>query len=352
MRRLNDQDGAVAITVAILLVVLLGIGAFVLDIGNLYWERRQLQNAADAAAMAAAQELVLGGTHDAAYSVARQYANANNSRGAYVHHSDFEVLPDRVRVTAQTGTYDDPGVLTSILAGVLNVANYSTQATAAVQMDSNVGGGKTIPIAICEDNWKHWTNGGATLPSGPPPHIISFAVPEPHWDPVNKDCGNPGASENETYAGGFAFLERIGGDGPDKCYASTTADGKAPGEPGNNLVASSTCSAQDVVNLLIDVIDNDETVLIPIFYGYEGQGSKGQFKIMGYGGFKLEGFKILSSGGGLSPDRYPSGVNWNAVGCNNPKSCLMGYYTHFVALGDAVSGGDDDYGARVLGFIE
>ena len=55
MRRLRDDEGATAILVVIVMVVLLGMGAMVVDVGGLWSERRQLQNGADASSLAIAQ---------------------------------------------------------------------------------------------------------------------------------------------------------------------------------------------------------------------------------------------------------------------------------------------------------
>ena len=54
---LKDQAGAVAVTVAILMFVLVGIAALAIDIGYLLVTRNELQNVADAAALAAARKL-------------------------------------------------------------------------------------------------------------------------------------------------------------------------------------------------------------------------------------------------------------------------------------------------------
>lgn len=56
--RSDDQQGAVAIVVAISLVVLLGIAAFSVDFGLSYTNTRQLQTAADSAVLAAASTYV------------------------------------------------------------------------------------------------------------------------------------------------------------------------------------------------------------------------------------------------------------------------------------------------------
>src|SRR5690349_18062863 len=54
---LKDQQGAVAVMVAVFLVVLAGMTALVLDIGHALVARNQLQNASDAAALAGARAL-------------------------------------------------------------------------------------------------------------------------------------------------------------------------------------------------------------------------------------------------------------------------------------------------------
>ena len=54
----KSELGQVTIVVTLALPVLLGFGALVVDIGNAYVQKRTMQQAADAAALAAAQELV------------------------------------------------------------------------------------------------------------------------------------------------------------------------------------------------------------------------------------------------------------------------------------------------------
>src|SRR3954449_5205761 len=57
-RKLHEHDeGAVAIVVALTAVLLIGIGALAVDIGNLYSVRRESQRTADLAALAGAQDL-------------------------------------------------------------------------------------------------------------------------------------------------------------------------------------------------------------------------------------------------------------------------------------------------------
>ncbi len=56
-RLLREEKGQAVVLFALLLVVLLGITSFTVDVGYLQWQKRELQNTADAAALAAAQDL-------------------------------------------------------------------------------------------------------------------------------------------------------------------------------------------------------------------------------------------------------------------------------------------------------
>lgn len=59
-----DQKGAVLVLVAILLIVFVGMAALAIDIGHLYLVRNELQNAADAGALAGAKVLYYDNTDD------------------------------------------------------------------------------------------------------------------------------------------------------------------------------------------------------------------------------------------------------------------------------------------------
>ena len=56
----RDTDGAVAIVAALSLLAFLGIVSLAIDMGHLYTVRNELQNVADAAALAAAGNLIHG----------------------------------------------------------------------------------------------------------------------------------------------------------------------------------------------------------------------------------------------------------------------------------------------------
>ena len=75
--RLSDERGATAVVFALLLVPVLGFAAIAVDIGSLYAERARLQVAADAAAIAVAQDCSRGNCGDM-LATARAMVAAND----------------------------------------------------------------------------------------------------------------------------------------------------------------------------------------------------------------------------------------------------------------------------------
>lgn len=80
MRRLGDDDGAVAVIVALMAVMLFGFGAIAIDVGSLYAERRQLQSGSDAGAFAVAKICATTSCPDttAANATAQNYGGLND----------------------------------------------------------------------------------------------------------------------------------------------------------------------------------------------------------------------------------------------------------------------------------
>ena len=60
MQRLKDERGAVAVMVALLIIPLIAFAAIAIDVAAMWSERQQLQTAADAGALAIAQDCARG----------------------------------------------------------------------------------------------------------------------------------------------------------------------------------------------------------------------------------------------------------------------------------------------------
>lgn len=97
LRRLaSEERGVTIILVALMLLVLLGFAAMAIDVGELLWNRRALQNAVDAAALAGVRELP--SNPPLAQQVALDYAAANG----------FSNASGQVSVTAAISTIFNP----------------------------------------------------------------------------------------------------------------------------------------------------------------------------------------------------------------------------------------------------
>ena len=118
-RRLDrDERGAIAVTVALSLTALLAVLALVVDVGLLYFEKAELQNGADSAALAVAQECAMSGPAcmPGAPVIAKGYAgdNANDDKSdALIPTASFVVNAHsgKVKVDTSTRTLDGGAAL-------------------------------------------------------------------------------------------------------------------------------------------------------------------------------------------------------------------------------------------------
>ena len=147
VRRFHRQEsGQVLVLTVILLTVFGGIVAFAVDLGSLTTQRRDLQNAADAIALAASLELPDQG---AALAVANEWAGNNG-----IDLSDMTVT-----FTAQNVPWEpNPKVHvqltdehTFIFAPLIGVTSAAVGADAEAIKTSPAGGAGMIPLAVTED---------------------------------------------------------------------------------------------------------------------------------------------------------------------------------------------------------
>jgi Flp pilus assembly protein TadG len=82
-RRLREEQGAVAIVVAVCLIVLMAAVALTVDVGGLYLRRRELVNGSDAAALSAARTCARGGVDDR-FTTPEEAADAGVRRNATI----------------------------------------------------------------------------------------------------------------------------------------------------------------------------------------------------------------------------------------------------------------------------
>ncbi|MDH4139162.1 MAG: Tad domain-containing protein [Coriobacteriia bacterium] len=138
------DDGAVALMVAVLIVVLLAFAAVTVDAGAYYSHRRQMQTGADAAALAGVQELP--GDPGMAVAVAENYASINAPEA-----SDSQFTVSSTFVANDTITVDllDPAMGLFFARAIgRDTAEVDAHATAIIGSPTTYGSG-LMPFGIC-----------------------------------------------------------------------------------------------------------------------------------------------------------------------------------------------------------
>lgn len=134
--------GQVLPLTAVLLVALLAVAALGLDLGRLWMVRRDLQQAADAAALAAVQQLP--GDPQGARQAAVDYARRNGQSpetGAVV---EATTAPDGSAITVRVRRLQER----TYLAGVLGIARAEVAATARAGLRSPSGADDAMPWGL------------------------------------------------------------------------------------------------------------------------------------------------------------------------------------------------------------
>lgn len=104
--RNSNDEGAVAVTFALVFLLLVAFAALAVDVGFWYTAKRQLQSAADAAALAGCRELSEGSGDSVIAQVANVFADQNFTTpldaGPVSEVTETEIGSDYVKVTCET----------------------------------------------------------------------------------------------------------------------------------------------------------------------------------------------------------------------------------------------------------
>jgi hypothetical protein len=304
------------------------------DVGNLYWERRQL-NGRRPMPIGSAARWLGGSAPDARnnHDERSRLADCRASRPLARRPDDaddpgFIVEPARVTVTARTGDIAAQGNLPSILAGVLGVTEYATQATAIASWGT-MGGGNTIPLTFSVCEWLYMTGFDPENDALDPEDFLPSDVRTVYFHSSQtakevETCQyNPA---NQDHPGGFGWLNPS--TGPCEAYVE---EGTVETDVGNNV--PSGCTAAYLASLI------GETVLMPIFESVDDQGSKAIFTISGFAAMELLGYRLSGN----------PAYNVNPP-CSGNDRCISGRFVAYYDL-DAVPDefGGENYGAFLIG---
>src|SRR5687768_10307434 len=151
-QRDNDR-GAAGVLVAVMMLVLIGAGALAVDVGQIYAERAQLQNAADSGALAVVEACYESPcSQDDAETIAESLANANSNDGeSSVAEVDMTTVANHVtvRTTTQSGSNS---FLTKMFASALDAPAVTVGAHATATFLYPPTGVSVLPLvfAMCE----------------------------------------------------------------------------------------------------------------------------------------------------------------------------------------------------------
>ena len=291
-RRLDDERGATAVMLSLLMVPMLGFAALAVDVGALYAERARLQVAADAAAIAVAQDCSRGNCGDM-LATAQALIDANDTEGTATQPV---LSSDPLSVTVTGGL-----PVEHWFAPVLGHDSTRVSATATVGWGSPSRGTAVLPLTFSWCEFEQMTGGG--VPSGDVVRTIYFTK-------SSNTTGCTGPSNN-IVPGGFAYLDTPSG----KCEAASARNERSYSKTGNSV--PSECSTADFSEWV------GQTVLLPLFEEAGETGTNAWYRVYGYAAFRLTGYHL---GGQYGTASRP---------CNGNDRCVAGYFMRFVELSDA-----------------
>jgi hypothetical protein len=341
VRRLTEdkapnEKGAISVIVAILLVTLLGFVAIAVDVGVIYSERAQLQNGADASAIALAQKCarnaadpVCSTTSTLAASLANQNALDGMSK---VHTIELDKTTRKVSVT--TSAKEAGGTDNSVslfFADVLGVPTKEVGARASAIWGSPQAGRTAFPLAFSVCQVKDKIGAG-------------LQRLQEHGKNANADC-NYGPS-GAAVQGGFGWLVQEAGACGGTIDLAVSEGGSDPGNnaPGNcstelNRWASDITAGRDVI------------VLLPVFNKVTGTGAGAVYGLISFAAFKVTGWKF--SGESSLPYTFQNrestttGVT-SSTECRGECRGVIGSFVKYVSLADGYTLGPvDEYGAII-----
>jgi Flp pilus assembly protein TadG len=276
----SRERGASGAIVAIVMLGMIGAGALAVDVGQIYAERAQLQNAADAGALAGMDLCKDAGgcTQADAEALAATLANSNsNDTKSTVQSVDLSV-PGEVSVT--TSTKDgatNAGFLSKMFASVFDAPPVTVGATATAKWLYPTKGVAVLPLTFAPCEFKD---------DGLPHKILTQGGAQ--------DCNGTNPS-NQIIPGGFAWLDP---DGTTGCKVTAEVGQWSDTSAGEAV----PLGCIDLFNPSLNPSLPNSTVALPVYkYTCDGMpaaqfgtcnGSAVQYYIEKWAGFKLQAWNL------------------------------------------------------------
>lgn len=337
-RQQQRQHGATAIATALLLVVLLGFAAIAVDVGLLYAKRAELQNGADAAALAIAQTCAKGSCPANPGGVASSFGLLNSNGDAA--QTATVVGPSANSVTVHVNKADGDAVQ-SIFSSFLGVEETDVGASATASWGSLMRSAAAFPLVFSNCQFdlsgapqlmqSHKTNPGFECERG----VSGLIIP-----------------------GNFGWLQ----EDPGKCQATLNLNAagytsKGDVSPGNSGPKNCDSLMQDWASAINS--GGKAVVLLPVYddagdpdnseasKGPKGSGAYGRYHIRGFAAIEVLGWKF-SGGDNSLPASFHNTSSTAPAGTSCTGDCrgIIGKFIKHVSLEEGSYLGGEDLGLR------
>lgn len=310
MTRYDRQRGQALVTTVVLVAVLMGMAAIVLDVGSWYHADRKLQATMDAAALAGAQALPDNPAE--ADALAAEYAEKNGGGLSEVAFSSSSLTNDTIEVV---GERPAPG----FFAKMFGIESVQVHARAKARTGVISSARWVAPVTVSEEH--------PMLP-------CAWETSTCYGDEAELDLINLHGPGSGDAAGSFGLLDlRPGGNGSagNSEVASWMSEGFDESMPRGiyEAVPSTMFNSTQFRSALSGRIGTE--VLFPIYRPpITASGSNARFDIIGWVGFHVLGF----TGGGSSGK-------------------VHGWFTQVIWEGiQAESGSAENFGAYAVTLLE
>jgi Flp pilus assembly protein TadG len=348
IRRCRGDDGTAMVLVAIVLFSLLAMSALAVDVATLVQERRTLQNGADAAAQAVAQDCA-GGACGAYGATAAGYADANADDGtATVEQvcgssplapcADPPTVPTGaryVRVTTKTRMRDGSDEVPFTFARVMGFDGSTRRARATVAWGGPSALTSALPITISVCEWSKYTTSGTvyTAPPPYPPNPPASAERTLFFHDTTGATPCPQGPSGADLPGGFGWLKTT-----TDCQTPSSTTGLYDNSTG--VPPPSGCDPAEMQALV------GKVVLVPVYDNTNGlTGSNGQYHIKGYASFYLTGYFI-------NGQYKEKSTITNGFPCSGSQRCISGFFVNGQLTTSPGAIGGPSMGAVVVAFAE
>ena len=315
--RAQRERGATAVLAGMLMVGLIGFTGLAVDGGATYAKHQELQNGADAAALAAAQECAEDedNCYDAyLQSEAAPYGEANVRNDTDTVSTSFDI-----DLSAQTVTATVTGTKFHWFLPVVGVSDSELSPNATATWGSPISGPAMLPMTFSQCEFEG-ALGAPVLGT-----ILDIYMPKNGQD---AEC-----SWGSDYPpGGFGWLSQAG------CEVPVTVGEWVEGDTG--VDDPKGCDWASFIG---------QVVLVPIFDDYDGNGSHGQFHIDRFAAMEVLGIR-------------PSNGNSSQVGeaCTtdpDPREkyhqiCVRGMFLEYVSSADGYEPGGPDTEVSIVRLID